>query len=230
MNSKLAFLTIGQAPRDDVLSEIIPLLSAKIKIEQAGALDNLEFEEIDRLKPEQNEFPLVSRLKNNAMAIVSRSKILPLLQEKIRELEKECDLIALLCTEDFSELRSKVPLIMPFNLLKEQVEILKPEKLLIFVPLEEQIEMARKKWQHQGTQVLISALNPYKLTPFLDPDAFFSKFITKTEEIDIIIFDCLGYPGHLLTLIASCRVKACLLPRVLLAHRINQMISNKDGT
>lgn len=227
MKAKVIFLTIGQAPRDDVLSEIIPLLPPRINIRQAGVLDNLKFEEVTRLAPERDEFCLTTRLKNKKTVIVGRSKIVPLLQAKIKELEKEGDLIALLCTDDFLELKSERPLILAFNLMKEQIETLNPKRILVFVPLEQQIEMSKIKWQRPSTQVLIYALNPYNLSSSLDPNVFFPKFMRLYEETDIIIFDCIGYPSHLSTFLIYFRAKTCLFPRLLLADRISQIISGK---
>jgi protein AroM len=61
MSKKVAFLTIGQSPREDIFADIIPRLSSTCQVIQAGALDALNREEIDCLKPEEGHLPLITR-------------------------------------------------------------------------------------------------------------------------------------------------------------------------
>ena len=53
--AKVGLLTIGQSPREDIVSEIKPLLDSRIEILEKGLLDGLSFEEIKRLKPKAGE-------------------------------------------------------------------------------------------------------------------------------------------------------------------------------
>jgi len=222
MSKKIGFLTIGQSPREDVLSEILPRLSSTCTIVQAGALDGLSQEEIDRLKPEGGHLPLISRLRNGQAVIISREKILPLLQAQINRLEQEeVEIIALLCTEDFADLHSKKKLLLPFNLLKEEILKLSPSGLVVFIPLKEQRRMAQAKWRIPRIKLLIEILNPYQDV---------SNFTLLTSELNrkrnfLLVFDCLGYSISLAQSISMRLAHPNLLPRMILAREINNLIS-----
>ena len=222
MCKKVAFLTIGQSPREDVFSEIIPGLSSACRIIQAGALDDLSREEIDRLKPQKGHLPLITRLRNGQPVIVSREKICPLLQAKINRLEQEeVEIIAILCTEDFADLHSKKKLLLPFNLLKEEILKLSPSGLVIFIPLKEQKKLTEAKWRIPKIPLLIEILNPYK--------DFFNlyKLINKLgrRENFLLVFDCFGYSISLAQSISEQFALPFITPRLILAQEINRLIS-----
>ena len=54
MNS-LAMITVGQAPRDDLVPHMEAVFSRKVPIWQAGVLDGLSREAIAGLGPDQGE-------------------------------------------------------------------------------------------------------------------------------------------------------------------------------
>lgn len=218
-NKKVGFLTIGQSPRDDVLADIQPLLSPQPNILQAGALDNLNLREINKLAPTSNDFSLITRLKRGNSVVVGRSKIIPFLQVKINELEaKGAEVIVLLCTENFPELTSKKSLILPFELMKKEIINFSPARAIVFVPLKEQEDMAKKKWQSLQGKFLIAVLNPYeKLNNF-------EKLVSylASKKASLILFDCIGYPISLSQSIADKLGVPYLNPRLLIAHQVNQ--------
>jgi len=222
MSKKVAFLTIGQSPREDVFSEIIPKLSPTCQIIQAGALDDLSPEEIDRLKPQEGHLPLITRLRNGQAVIVSREKILPLLQAKINRLEQEeIEIIAVLCTEDFADLHSKKKLLLPFPLLKGEIVKFSPSGLMVFIPLEEQRKLAEPKWRIPKIPLLIEILNPYQ-------DFFnLNKLINKLgrRENFLLVFDCFGYSISLAQSISEQFALPFITPRLILAQEINRLIS-----
>jgi len=224
MSKKIAFLTIGQSPREDIFSEIIPRLSSTCRVIQAGALDDLSREEIDRLKPQKGHLPLITRLRNGQAVIVSREKICPLLQAKINRLEQEeVEIIAVLCTEDFADLYSKKKLLLPFNLLKEEILKLSPSGLIVFIPLEEQRKLAEAKWGILKIPLLIEILNPYQ--DFFDLNQLINKL--ERRENFLLIFDCLGYSISLAQSISEhlALPYPYLTPRLILAQRINNLMS-----
>ena len=114
---KVVFLTIGQSPRTDVLDEIRPILK-DINIVEIGALDSLSTEQIKELTPTKNEEILVTRLRTGEQVTLSKKKLLPLLQEIIKQGEEQADILALLCTDDLHEIKSRKLLIKPYNLMK----------------------------------------------------------------------------------------------------------------
>jgi protein AroM len=221
MSLKIGFLTIGQSPRQDVLGEIIPLLGPDKVIKEAGALDFLSRPEIGALKPADDDFPLVTRLRDGASVIVGKKKIVPLLRSRGEGLEREgVDLLALLCTEDFDDLSSSKPLLMPARIMRSFVfAIMTKGRLFILVPLSGQKKAAEGKWQRGEISVSVEALNPYgggrRLKAVLPA--------VEDASPDIIILDCIGYPLAIKERLRKSINRPVLLPRLALAAAIREL-------
>ena len=89
---KLGLITVGQAPRDDVIIDLLPIFGPEIELIQAGALDGLSLQEISSFAPQDGDYVLVSRLKDGSSAVFAERYIIPRLQECIFKLEKGIDL------------------------------------------------------------------------------------------------------------------------------------------
>jgi protein AroM len=222
MRPKIGLLTIGQAPRKDVLSDIRPILGPEIEIIERGALDGLSLEEIEALNPGKNDFPLITRLKDGTTAIVGKRKILFLIQKQISSLEREnTRLTALLCTDDFPEIRSQKLLLSPYRILLNTVtSIMKKGRLAVLAPLEEQNESLKKKWQKTGLEIIIENLNPYQESS--ESDRIIEGI--KENQVSLVVLDCIGYSIKLKEKINRATEKPVLLPRSILAGWIKELI------
>ena len=80
---RVGAITIGQAPRTDVMEDIGDILGKELTLVQAGALDGLTAAEIEALRPDGTGNTLVSRLRDGTGVILQEQKILPLLQQRI---------------------------------------------------------------------------------------------------------------------------------------------------
>ena len=58
---KIGAITIGQAPRTDVMEDLDDILRGDVELIQAGALDLLTLEEVETLRPDGTGNTLVSR-------------------------------------------------------------------------------------------------------------------------------------------------------------------------
>jgi len=220
--SKIGFLTIGQSPRDDVVPEILSFLGSGIEVVEKGALDGLSLAEIGRLCPEKGDFPLITRLRDKSSAVVGKRKIIPFLKKKIFELEKQgVSLSALLCTEDFSEIKWRTPLLMPSRILFNFVtSLLHRGKLGVLFPLQEQRIEVRKKWEKTGLKLVTGALNPYLGARELEDVVSH----IKRENVDLIVLDCIGYNLKIKEKLREGTAKPVLLPRSVLARFIGELL------
>jgi protein AroM len=220
---KIGFITIGQSPREDVVGEMRELLGAGIDIVERGALDGLSCEEIEALKPHKNDFPLITRLRDQSVVIVGRRKITPRIQERIGELEGEgAELSALLCTEEFRGLESKRMLLMPSAILFGAVKaILSKGKLGVVVPLEEQRRAALKKWQKTGCEVIVETVDPFQAIS--ETTSLLKTF--KGGNVDLVVLDCIAYGGEMKECVSRISGKPVLLPRSLLARYVAELVS-----
>jgi len=120
----LGTLTIGQAPRPDVVPIIDVHLPPAIQRIHRGVLDGLSRDEIDRrYRPVPKEPVLVTRLQDGAEVELSRRCIKDGVQEALRALEAEgCDAILLLCTGTFDGLEcGKAWLVEPDHIVPAAV-------------------------------------------------------------------------------------------------------------
>ncbi len=217
---KIGFLTIGQSPREDLTPEIKPLLLPHIEIIEYGLLDNLNDEEIENMNPGANEIPLVTRLRDGSQVKLSEWKIGELLPKAIDLMRFKMDVkaVALLCTYDFPKIKSACPTIFPFEYLEFLINhILEPRKLGVVVPLENQVEMAKKKWGSDRT--IMEVKSPYAEGKTWEEIA--ENFTQK--EAETILLDCIGYKLKDRQAIQKSTNIPTLLPRTILAFAINQL-------
>src|ERR1700730_8922209 len=102
----LGTLTIGQAPRPDVVPIIDRYVSAEVRRIDRGVLDGLGHAEIAaRYGPQGGEPELVTRLQDRTEIMLSRHRMKDGVQTALAALEAEgCDAILLLCTGTFDGL------------------------------------------------------------------------------------------------------------------------------
>jgi len=190
---KVGFVTIGQAPRVDVMNDIRPLLPANIEVVERGALDDFTKEDIERLlKPSEGEVPYVTRLRDGSEVKVSKEKIYSLVEKKLRELVREgVDLIVILCSGEFPEYDVEIPVIYPDRVLKNVVSALSIRGVLgVLAPAKEQLEYMKERWMKVHPHVEVRAISPYtaKLEEFEIVGKEFSA-----KGIRFVVMDCIGY-------------------------------------
>jgi protein AroM len=222
MRPKIGFLTIGQSPRDDVVPDMMTIIGPDIEIIEHGALHGLSRKDIEALSPGKKDFPLITRLRNGAAAVVGKRKITPFIRKQLSSLERQkVRLIALLCTDDFPEIQARTLLLMPHRILLSTVtSIMKEGRLGIFVPLEEQKERLKKKWRMTSLEIFIENLNPYQESP--ERDQVIERM--KRHQVNLIVLDCIGYSSKIKEKIRLATEKPVLLPRSILARLIRELI------
>jgi protein AroM len=106
-------ITIGQAPRDDVVPEMEKLLGPGVRVLQAGALDGLSRADIAALAPADGQDALITRLADGSEVIVAKPAILGRLQGCLDRLAPESEACVILCAGKFPAFRSPRPCSCP---------------------------------------------------------------------------------------------------------------------
>jgi hypothetical protein len=110
----VGLITVGQAPRSDVVPDMAAILGGDVEIVEAGALDGLTREQIAPLAPEGDDEILVTRLADGSSVFVGKTKMIPRIEAKIAALEdRGVALNVLLCTGEFPKLRARRPFLEP---------------------------------------------------------------------------------------------------------------------
>lgn len=190
----LGTLTIGQAPRPDVVPIIDRYVSADVRRIHRGVLDGMTHAEIAaRYKPEGGEPELVTRLQDGTEVVLSRARMKNGVQQTLAALEAEgCDAILLLCTGTFDGLAcNKAWLIEPDHIIPAMVAgLVEKRQLGIIVPIASQIGSERGKWRPLHRAPIFAAASPYAGSDDALIDA--GKEL-KARGAEAILLDCIGF-------------------------------------
>lgn len=220
---KIGLITIGQAPRTDIMEDLWPMLSDAFEIYQRGALDGLSETELAALAPEPGNTVLVSSLLNGTAVTMAEEKILHLLQDCIGDLERKgvCA-IMFLCTGDFKDnLKAEVPLIYPNRILAGLIPALcTNSQLAVLVPEEDQKEDAVQQWKEKDINAQVFAVSPYE-----GDIERFKAAAANIEKTDAacVLMDCMGYSRAMKSQIAKNCSKPVILPRSVVAAILKEI-------
>jgi protein AroM len=193
----LGTLTIGHAPRPDVVPIIDRYVASQVHRIHRGVLDGLSRAEIDtRYKPDPGEPALVTRLREGSVVELSRARMRDGVQDLVRLLENEgCDVVLLLCTGIFEGLECRRAwLIEPDRLIPPLVAgLLGQRRLGIIVPIASQIASEKDKWHSLARPPIFAAISPYSQPP---EAAIPVGRDLKERGAEAILLDCIGFTEH----------------------------------
>ena len=215
----VAFVSIGQSPRNDVISDCKRICGDKFDILDLGALDGLSKKEVENLAPVPGESDLIAKLRNGQSVYLSHDRLMPYIELAVKKaIDGGADWTVVLCTGDFSNLISSVPLLLPNTILAHSVaSVLKPDdKLTIVVPTPGQVIEATERWAARGFEVAKVIVE----TPFQDHHDLFETL--KSDELvqstQALIADCFGFDIAFMNEVSKYYEKPIFVSRILLFH------------
>jgi len=188
---RVGLVTIGQSPRVDVTGDLLKLLPSGVEVLEAGALDELKPEDIEKLKPMSGETVYVTRLRSGVEVKISRERVIPLVGKCISKIEGGVDVIGILCSGEFPEYPSSKPIIYPERVLKGMASsIVYGGRVGILIPAVEQVDYARVKWGG-----LFRDLHVYPISPYTSSLSDFRGLggRLRGDGVKLAIMDCIGY-------------------------------------
>lgn len=218
MRKRVAFVTIGQAPRPDILDEMLPLWGDAFEIEEHGALDGLSRDDITALGPTPGEARLVSRLRDGSEVVLRADAVHDRVERVVRRLDDgERDVLVLLCTGPFEGLESRS------FLLKAQAVVdygMQPFcegaiRIGVLVPHAQQRETFHYA-PSDGQELVVSHASPYS-------DDRFDEAAEELSASDVIVLHCMGYTEAQRARIAERTGRPVLLARRLVASAVAQL-------
>jgi len=185
---KIGFLTIGQSPRPEILTDL-PESLGFLEVVEAGALDDLSAKDIESLGPKGNETVYVSTTRDGSQVLIAEERLVPLLQEKVKLLRNQgAETIVLLCSGEFD--LGAHGILLPSRILRNSVDSVLNRKgrLGILIPEEAQFRQAEKYWSEFAEEVKVSSFSPY-----VDSIEVLQTSSKALVETDLIVMDCMGY-------------------------------------
>lgn len=223
----IAFVTIGQSPRNDMVPEVIAAMGDEVEHIQIGALDHLDTDAIRWLGPEPGERLLITKLRSGETVKVSEERLFPLMQRAVSEAAERAQVVLLLCTGSFSRLACSVPLICPDSTLMQVALALLPGGHLgVITPDVHQVGQQYQRWSNaantvrgrrSGVTVKVGAASPYEATG-VPVEAALEDAAAGLADCGLIVLDCMGYTQAMKALVRAATGKPVVLARSLMGR------------
>ncbi len=223
---KIGMVTIAQSPREDIVPEIRRIGGINAKIIECGALDELTLKQIEELAPKPGEYVLVLRLKDGTYVKAAMHHLISRVQICIESLSRHgVDLIIVLCMGEFPEFKSEKLVVEPSKFFSHiALGLLSEEgKLGVLVPVEDQIEDAKKLFKKGKIDVYVAAGSPYG--PNADEKVMNAAKKLKEHDVDLIAANCPGYTLSMKKEIEAITGKPVLLARSVIAWVTKELAS-----
>ena len=193
MTRTVGMVTIGQAPRVDVVPEMAKLMGSAEIIER-GALDGLTAREIEPLAPAAGDELLVTRLRDGRSVFLAKRRVTPLVQQRIEELEAEgVALTVLLCTGTFHGLRARRPLVEPDKILLGMLRGIRFEgRLGVLTPSARHVAQTEARWRSYGFDPVVAPLSPYDSAHAPVSVAAIADAL-GAGSVGLVVLDCIGF-------------------------------------
>jgi len=223
MVMKIGLITIGQSPRGDILPDMMMIMGHGYEVVEAGALDDYTLEEIRGLEIGPDDYLLVTRMRDGTEVRITEEFVVPLLQQRISDLEGEgVGVILLLCTGRFPEFRSKALIVMPSEIVKGAVNAaLRRGRLGVVYPARGQTANAEEEWGHEGLEVYADAASPY------GPEEEIGELAGRLagQDLDLILLNCMGFGHGMRQLIRERTGKPVIQANALVARCLKELAS-----
>lgn len=189
--STLGIVTIGQAPRSDVVPQMRQYLPDGTGIVEAGALDGLSIDDVQEFRPHKGEYVLTTRMADGQSVVVAKERLMARLEAAVERVEQAgASVILILCTGEFPELRRRPVLVAePDRILQHIVLAFRPQRLGVLIPLPEQIESATDRWSVCSREVHVVAADPYGDAEHIPA----AGREVRDNKPELIVMDCMGF-------------------------------------
>ncbi len=218
---QIGMLTIGQSPRDDLIPGLMEILGEEFEIIQAGALDDLTYEEIQEIDLDPEHYILVSRMRDGREIKITKKYVVPRMQRQLDKIEAQgVKLTVVMCTGKFPAFKTKGLVVTPSEVLKGVVEgSLKSGKLAVVYPTEEQIAYVEQDFGREGVELYADSVSPYEPE---DVEGLLKRL--KAEKPDLVFLNCFGFPSELKQQIIQTTGKPTIHSSALIARVLKELV------
>jgi protein AroM len=221
---KLAFATIGESPRDDVVPYLLNLIDQSVDVIEAGILDNLSDDAVAALYDPADEVHMVTRRRNKPPVKLSHQLVLPRMQQLVDNLnEAGADLIVILCGASWASIRSRAPLINLGSLFPHfLMGVAENQRLGVIKPSDGQVERTIDQFKEMGLEVTVTSAFPYDEARLERAER--AGLWLAEQNVDMIWMSCVGMNEDMREVVRTKTGKPVILARSILGRVIAELV------
>lgn len=223
---RVAFVTIGQAPRTDVVPQMLADLGLPVAAEEFGILDDLDTDQIAALAPADDEYRFASRLRDGSQAVMGKPVAEAMLARLMASLDDgRFDALVPLCTGTaLPPMRTLV--IEPQQVVDHLTVALAQgcKRLGIVLPLEGQVGSFHLI-EPVSCELRVTHASPYT-------DTGTGRFAQAGETLrgcDLVVMHCMGYTEAMRAQVARHAGAPALLSNRMVARLLGQVLEGRSG-
>jgi protein AroM len=188
----LGIVTIGQAPREDMVPELRRWLGG-VDVTERGALDHIGARAIADLAPAAGGPLLVSRMRDGTEVRLDAGRIHPLLCGAVEDVEaRGAEVTLVVCTGEMAYLPHQRMLLSAETLISHGVRAISAgERLGIVCPDPGQALATRARWALVSQDPLVAPASPY--APDTRDQVANAARALADGGARFIVLDCMGY-------------------------------------
>ncbi|WP_312997452.1 AroM family protein [Achromobacter animicus] len=221
---RVAFFTIGQSPRSDVVPEMAPVLGAHVRIDEFGALDGLDAAALSALAPRPREYRFATRMRDGSQIELDAAAAEARLADVMRQADGQgYDVLVPLCTGTaIAPMRTLV--VEPQQVVDHLVAGLAQHcrKIGLVVPLEAQVDAFHMAVPLECETQVVHA-SPYEADA-LQAARNFEASGRELASCDLIVMHCMGYAQSMRQAVAQASGRPVLLSNRLVAQALAQIL------
>lgn len=221
---RVAFFTIGESPRSDVVPEMARLLGETVQINEFGALDGLDAAALAAMAPRDGEYRFATRLRDGAQiqldAAAAEARLAAVMQQADGA---GYDVLVPLCTGTaIAPMRTLV--VEPQQVVDHLVAGLSQHcrKVGLVVPLAEQVDFFHMAVPLSCETQVVHA-SPYEADAG-QAALNFAQAGQSLASCDLIVMHCMGYAERMRQAVAQASGRPVLLSNRLVAQALSQLL------
>jgi protein AroM len=217
---RLGFATIGQAPRSDIVPEIVAALGVPLEVLEAGALDGLDDAAIAKLAPQPGEYSFATRLADGRQVVLGKAAAEARLAAVLARMDRAgLDMIVVLCAGTRLPRLERTLLIEPQRIVDGLTVALAAnvKTLGIVMPLERQVAQFRLEGA-VSAQLRVTHASPYEGDRFADAGR-------ELAGCDLVVMHCMGHGAAMRAKVAAASGVPTLTAPALVAGVLKQLLS-----
>lgn len=220
---KIGVVTIGQSPRPDLIGEMERILGKGYEVLEKGALDDFTLEDVQKIKIEEGQGVLVTRMRDGTEIKITHDIVNPVIQKRITELEAEgVEMILLVCTGRFPEFKSNVLVVQPSNIIRGVTRAaIRKGRMASILPSMQQVGGSPREREEDGLVTYLDSASPYG--PIEEVEKLGDRL--AKQNVDLIVLNCMGFDHNHKRIIVEKTGKPVLQSSAMVARALKELLS-----